>query len=172
MHDYLFKWCSPAGLPYRRDTYERQFVNGTKPLVDNPTIDEVRATLRELKPTSVLDIGCGWGRWLELLAPEFNITGCDVSQDMLMLVRPELEAFPLDIAATQLSVARSWDVGILRGVLHYLIESVQSFEQAAVNLDKLVRRKIVAWELPEVCEALEKLNISKFDLRPIERKSE
>lgn len=177
MFDYLLKWCSSGGKDYRTEAFERQKRDGRKPLVDNPTIEEVRTALRELQPAKVLDIGCGWGRWMEQLHPEFDIWGCDVSPDMLKQVPEPLQkrVFELDLATDQIEAFHlgTYDVGICRGVLHYLYEHETLFEQAVSNMCKMVHRKIVVWEFPEVCLKVATLDPDgRFSLRPIVRKAE
>lgn len=186
MDDYEQKWCSPEGETYRKGVFNRQRREGLSPLVDNPTIDEVRETLQQSRAKTVLDIGCGWGRWLEQLnEEEFIVTGCDVSSDMLALVPKHLRAFQLDLTqAIDPKVGAwtgtvryptyppFWDVGLLRGVLHYLLSNPEKWRRVVENLHQLVRYKIFVWELPEVCEELAKWNSPLFDLRPIQRKDE
>lgn len=126
---------------------------------------------------SVLDVGCGWGRWLEQLYPEFNIWGCDVSADMLAQVPAHLKdrVFELDIAAESFdhTTCSAYQVGICRGVLHYMLENDELFRRTVLNLRKLIRGSILVWELPEVCAKLAQLDLDqRFCLHPIERKSE
>lgn len=178
MAKYRELWCEPEGRDYRSATYQRQNSAGTLPLVDNPHIDSVIKALKFYQPDDVLEIGCGWGRWLEQLNRHFHITGCDASLDMLRVVPDAYKdcALHLDITAplpqTGLFAIKTWDVAITRGVLHYLLDDLSLLNAAVRNMHTLVRSKVILWELPEVCEVVEKYNSSLFDLRPIERKEE
>lgn len=169
--DYLKIWVGNEGAKYRAEVVARQGFNGTKPLADNPTIDEVREVLRLHGAKTVLEVGCGWGRLACGLIEEFDVAGCDVSTEMLRLAPEELDTFWLDIAAPRLNPALvgRYDAVFCRGVLHYMSENKTAMENAARNLDALAIKKAVLWEYPEVCA---QFSGDKFDLRPIERKQE
>ena len=75
------------------------------------------ARLRELIDTyapgarSILDVGCGTGRHLELLGPEFERVGIDLSDEMLAVARdrcPDVEFLQADM--TTIDLGRRFDV--------------------------------------------------------------
>jgi SAM-dependent methyltransferase len=175
MERYEKLWVDPEGADYRMGVFARQKRDGSVPLVANPTIDEVRSALRINNAKTVLDVGCGWGRLMLELQSEFDVTGCDVSYDMLNRIPSGLKRFFLDIAKpipefVIVNYTEAWDVSFTRGVLHYLDGNV---EQAAENLNKLTKTKIIIWEHDDVCEAIAKVQpSSKFDFRPIKRLDE
>src|SRR5882672_5512354 len=86
--DYVRDWVDSRGRDYRLRVFERQRKGGLQPLVSNPTVAEIRQALEACSPSmkdSILEVGCGWGRLLEELHSDFDIAGCDVSDDMLGL---------------------------------------------------------------------------------------
>jgi Methyltransferase domain len=175
--DYVRDWVSPAGQAYRLGVYERQRVGGTKPLVANPTIEEVRAALRRHGARSVLEVGCGWGRLMEELSGEFDIEGCDVSADMIARCSKGLRVFVHDIAVENLPFGRAhtrrWDVSFTRGVMLYFMEAPVQMAYAINNMLMLTARKIVVWEWPEVCARMREFSgSSMLEYHPIEHRSE
>ncbi len=170
--DYRVLWAGSYGL----GAYERQSRFGTKPLVANPTVDEVRAALQVVSPESVLEIGCGWGRLMEELEGDFKVEGCDVSAEMLARCKPGLRVFQHDIAVENLDFLRKnrerWDVLFTRGVMLYLTEPVH-VAYAMNNMLMLAKKKILIWEWPEVCDFMKRFSdSSKFEYHPIEHRDE
>ena len=177
VRDYKKAWVDPAGYAYRMRAYEKQKREGEKPLLENPTVEEVRTALVAHSPQKVLEVGCGWGRLLEELYKEFNIDGCDISQDMLKLCPPYLNVFEHDIAAENPEYysqnGNRWDILFTRGVMLYIVEKPDVTLTTMKNMSMLVRKKILIWEWQEVCEKMQSiLPDSKFEYHPIERRDE
>jgi hypothetical protein len=175
--DYLRDWVKPEGKSYRLGVYERQRKGGVKPLISNPTIDEIKAALRANNARTVLELGCGWGRIMEELVDEFQIEGCDVSQDMLELCVPCLNVFRYDVAVEDMQFLRAsqnrWDVIFTRGVMLYFMEDPVQMAYAMNNMLMLAKNKIIIWEWLEVCERMRQFaDNPKFEYLPIERRSE
>ena len=88
---------------------------------------------------SLLDLGTGTGRMLELFGPAIERgLGIDLSLDMLLLARARLERAGLKHCSVRqgdiydLSVARdSFDVIIIHQVLHYLDDGARAIKEAA-----------------------------------------
>ena len=88
---------------------------------------------------SLLDLGTGTGRMLELFGPAIaRGLGIDLSLDMLLLARARLERAGLKHCSVRqgdiynLSVARdSFDVIIIHQVLHYLDDGARAIKEAA-----------------------------------------
>lgn len=174
---YQKLWVDPEGHDYRYAAFNRQSAKGSQPLLDNPTLEEVRDALRSYKAETVLEVGCGWGRLLEGLADEFKVSGCDVSPDMLKEVRPDIHTFLCDIADPKVADKHQklgwrgeFDVVFTRGVLHYLLEDPALVEQAKRNLMLMANYKVILWEYAEVCVYF--ADKPFFDLRPITHKDE
>ncbi|MEO8607149.1 MAG: class I SAM-dependent methyltransferase [Chloroflexota bacterium] len=177
VRDYRKAWVDPAGYAYRMKAYEKQRKGGEKPLLENPTVDEVRAALQAHSPESVLEIGCGWGRLLEELYKDFKIEGCDISPDMLKLCPPYLSVFEHDIAAENPDYYRQnanrWDILFTRGVMLYIVEKPDVTLQVMKNMSTLAQQNILIWEWPEVCAKMQTILIDpKFEYHPIERRDE
>ena len=174
--DYRHCWVDLAGVEYRRRCFERQSAQGTRPLIGNPSLDEVRNALRSSKARSVLEVGCGWGRLLGALTPEFEVAGCDVSDDMLRLCPPELKAFRHDIAIENLAFNREhhgrWHCLFTRGVMLYLMQPEQT-AYAMNNMLMLASGDIHIWEWPEICQHMQLFSTSsRFIYHPIEHRDE
>src|SRR6266850_3014876 len=175
--DYVRDWVDSRGRDYRLGVFERQRKGGLKPLVSNPAVAEIRQALTACNPGSILEVGCGWGRLLDELHCDFDITGCDVSDDMLGLADPRLKTFKLDIATENIPFMRAkeqrWDVLFTRGVMLYFMEVPVQFAFPINNMLMLAARRIIIWEWPEVCEKMRQFSSSpKFEYRPIEHRSE
>ena len=88
---------------------------------------------------SLLDLGTGTGRMLELFAPRFERGfGLDLSLDMLALARARLDRVGLKHCAVRhgdiydLALPRdSFDVVIVHQVLHFLDDSARAIREAA-----------------------------------------
>jgi ubiquinone/menaquinone biosynthesis C-methylase UbiE len=88
---------------------------------------------------SLLDLGTGTGRMLELFGPQVERgLGIDMSLDMLLLARAHLERAGLRHCSVRqgdiydLSVPRdSFDVVIIHQVLHYLDDGARAIKEAA-----------------------------------------
>ena len=88
---------------------------------------------------SLLDLGTGTGRMLELFGPQIERgLGIDMSLDMLLLARARLERAGLRHCSVRqgdiydLSVPRdSFDVVIIHQVLHYLDDGARAIREAA-----------------------------------------
>jgi SAM-dependent methyltransferase len=176
--DYRWAWVDPDGANYRLSFYERQRKGGAKPLVDNPTVAEVVKILDQFETTTVLEVGCGFGRLLEQLPPRFKAAGCDISQDMLSKAPANLSTFHLDIAYPPanfiVNEINRWDCIFTRGVMLYLIENEEACMNAIKNMRLLAKKKVIFWEWPEVCDSLRALcgNDNFFNYQPILHKDE
>jgi SAM-dependent methyltransferase len=84
--------------------------------------------LRQLRPASLLDVGCGTGRALSYFHTEFPdlmLRGADSSPDMLRVAteRHGIPAEWLDITSERLPYPDSaFDVAVATGVLHHVAE--------------------------------------------------
>jgi ubiquinone/menaquinone biosynthesis C-methylase UbiE/DNA-binding transcriptional ArsR family regulator len=99
----------------------------------------VRAALADKPIRSLLDLGTGTGRMLELFAPEIERgLGLDLSLDMLALARARLDRAGLKHCSVRhgdiydLALPRdSFDVVIIHQVLHFLDDSARAIREAA-----------------------------------------
>ncbi len=108
-------------------------------VADDAVEDAIRASLADKPFRSLLDLGTGTGRMLELFGPEIERgLGLDLSLDMLQLARDRLERAGLkncsvrqgDIYDLPLANA-SFDVVILHQVLHFLDDGARAIHEAA-----------------------------------------
>jgi ubiquinone/menaquinone biosynthesis C-methylase UbiE/DNA-binding transcriptional ArsR family regulator len=99
----------------------------------------IRSALADRPFRSLLDLGTGTGRMLELFGPEIERgLGIDLSADMLRLARARLEREGLrhcsvrqgDIYDLRLP-ADSFDVVLVHQVLHYLDDGARAIREAA-----------------------------------------
>ena len=100
---------------------------------------EIQAVLADRPFRSLLDLGTGTGRMLELLGPELDRgLGIDLSLDMLALARARLDRAELRQCSVRqgdiydLALPRnSFDVVIVHQVLHYLDDGARAIREAA-----------------------------------------
>jgi ubiquinone/menaquinone biosynthesis C-methylase UbiE/DNA-binding transcriptional ArsR family regulator len=100
---------------------------------------EIQAVLADRPFRSLLDLGTGTGRMLELLGPELERgLGIDLSLDMLALARARLDRAELRQCSVRqgdiydLALPRdSFDVVIVHQVLHYLDDGARAVREAA-----------------------------------------
>ncbi|HYF06193.1 MAG TPA: metalloregulator ArsR/SmtB family transcription factor [Acetobacteraceae bacterium] len=112
--------------------------------LDLPAAEIAKAVLAALPRTTqrLLDIGCGTGALLELLAPRVEgAVGVDASRDMLALARTRLAERGLPhIAVRQADMYRlplpdaAFDVATLQMVLHYAEDPAAALAEAARTL--------------------------------------
>jgi ubiquinone/menaquinone biosynthesis C-methylase UbiE len=108
-------------------------------VTDAAVEEAIRAALADKPFRSLLDLGTGTGRMLELFGPEIERgLGLDLSLDMLLLARDRLERAGLkncsvrqgDIYDLPLT-NDSFDVVILHQVLHFLDDGARALHEAA-----------------------------------------
>jgi len=108
-------------------------------VADAAVEDAIRAALADKPFRSLLDLGTGTGRMLELFGGEIERgLGLDLSLDMLLLARDRLERAGLKNCSVRqgdiydLPLANdSFDVVILHQVLHFLDDGARAIREAA-----------------------------------------
>jgi ubiquinone/menaquinone biosynthesis C-methylase UbiE len=108
-------------------------------VADAAVEDAVRAALADKSIRSLLDLGTGTGRMLELFANDIERgLGFDLSLDMLALARARLDRAGLKHCSVRhgdiydLALPRdSFDVVIIHQVLHFLDDSARAIREAA-----------------------------------------
>jgi ubiquinone/menaquinone biosynthesis C-methylase UbiE/Fe2+ or Zn2+ uptake regulation protein len=108
-------------------------------VADEAVEEAIRAALSEKPFRSLLDLGTGTGRMLEMFGPDIERgLGLDLSLDMLLLARDRLERAGLRNCSVRqgdiydLPLANgSFDVVILHQVLHFLDDGARAIREAA-----------------------------------------
>jgi ubiquinone/menaquinone biosynthesis C-methylase UbiE/DNA-binding transcriptional ArsR family regulator len=108
-------------------------------VTDAAVEEATRSVLAEQPIRSLLDLGTGTGRMLELFAEDIERgLGLDLSLDMLALARTRLDRAGLKHCTVRhgdiydLALARdSFDVVIIHQVLHFLDDSARAIKEAA-----------------------------------------
>jgi ubiquinone/menaquinone biosynthesis C-methylase UbiE len=108
-------------------------------VADASVEDAIRAALADRPFRSLLDLGTGTGRMLELFGPDLERgLGLDLSHDMLALARARLDRAGLRHCSVRqgdiydLALPRdSFDVVIIHQVLHFLDDSLRAITAAA-----------------------------------------
>ena len=108
-------------------------------VADTSVEDAIRTALADRPFRSLLDLGTGTGRMLELFGPDIERgLGLDLSHDMLALARARLDRAGLRHCSVRqgdiydLALPRdSFDVVIIHQVLHFLDDSLRAITAAA-----------------------------------------
>src|SRR6201987_359800 len=108
-------------------------------VADAAVENAIRAALADKPIRSLLDLGTGTGRMLEMFGPEIERgLGLDLSHDMLALARARLDRAGLRNCSVRqgdiydLAMPKnSFDVVIIHHVLHYLDDSARAIAEAA-----------------------------------------
>jgi ubiquinone/menaquinone biosynthesis C-methylase UbiE len=108
-------------------------------VADEAVEEAIRAALSEKPFRSLLDLGTGTGRMLEMFGPDIERgLGLDLSLDMLLLARDRLERAGLRNCSVRqgdiydLPLANGlFDVVILHQVLHFLDDGARAIREAA-----------------------------------------
>jgi ubiquinone/menaquinone biosynthesis C-methylase UbiE/DNA-binding transcriptional ArsR family regulator len=108
-------------------------------VADDAVEAAIRSALANLPFNSLLDLGTGTGRMLELFGPQIERgLGLDLSLDMLLLARDRLERAGMRHCSVRqgdiydLPIADdSFDVVILHQVLHFLDDGARAIKEAA-----------------------------------------
>src|SRR5579885_1017529 len=108
-------------------------------VADDKVEEAIRAALADRPFRSLLDLGTGTGRMLELFGPEIERgLGLDLSLDMLLLARDRLERAGFKHCSVRqgdiydLPLANdSFDVVLLHQVLHFLDDGARAIREAA-----------------------------------------
>jgi ubiquinone/menaquinone biosynthesis C-methylase UbiE len=108
-------------------------------VADEAVEDAIRAALSDKPFRSLLDLGTGTGRMLEMFGPDIERgLGLDLSLDMLLLARDRLERAGLRNCSVRqgdiydLALPKdSFDVVILHQVLHFLDDGARAIHEAA-----------------------------------------
>jgi ubiquinone/menaquinone biosynthesis C-methylase UbiE len=105
-------------------------------------VSNLRLLIAQHRPgaTSLLDVACGTGRHLALLAPELTVEGLDISEGMLEMARQRCPDVPL-----HLGDMRSFDLGKRFDVVTCLFSSigyVGNFDELVETVQTLVRHVV------------------------------
>ena len=111
-------------------------------VADAAVEDAIRKALADKPFRSLLDLGTGTGRMLEIFGPELERgLGIDLSLDMLLLARARIERANLRNCSVRqgdiydLTVPRdAFDVVIIHQVLHFLDDGARAIREAARTL--------------------------------------
>jgi ubiquinone/menaquinone biosynthesis C-methylase UbiE len=126
-------------------------------VADEAVEGAIRAALSDKPFRSLLDLGTGTGRMLEMFGPDIERgLGLDLSLDMLLLARDRLERAGLRNCSVRqgdiydLPLANdSFDVVILHQVLHFLDDGARAIREAARVLRPGGRLLVVDFALHE-----------------------
>lgn len=152
---YKRHWVGEQGKNQRETLRERQSVTLQRFF---PTVYGLSRIVAYYNPKNVLDIGCGYGRFLEGMHGRFLIEGCDVAPDLLEKVRPDLQdkVFQLDITNPPPDWVKYhqeyWDVSYAWAVFMYFIDDQESMKAAMSNAAKITKKKVIVWDWKHVCD--------------------
>lgn len=147
---------------YQRAMYDRQLN-----MDSNPPFEQVAARIKTYSPTSVLEIGCGFGRILKgLLDYGIKAEGCDVSQ--LLIDIGLVPIFRFDLVTDMFD--RTWDVVFCRAVFMYFSDA--QIEEVMHKVDAAATTKVIVWEWAKVIERMKPYATDKFEFHVIQKVNE
>ena len=168
---YQKHWIGEYGEKQRNTLKERQSITLQRFF---PTPEGLRRRIAAYDPKNVLDIGCGYGRFLEEMAKYFNVEGCDVAKDLLEKVRPDLreKVFQIDIVNPPPGWVKerrnNWDVSYAWAVFTYFVDDFENMRSAMRHVDEITKKKIIIWDWKHVCDNMKKIYPSdKFEYHHI-----
>ena len=168
---YQKHWTGELGKTQRATLKKRQDATLQRFF---PTPRGLRRRIAVYNPGTVLDIGCGYGRFLEEMTQHFNVEGCDIAQDLLEQVRPDLQTkvFQLDIVRPPLgwvsSPSNRWDIAYAWAVFMYFIDDSESMRLAMKHADEITKKRVVVWDWKHVCNKMKAVYPSdKFEYHHI-----
>lgn len=138
----------------------------------HPSPKQLFNALEKYAPKNVLDIGCGYGRQLNILKslnPLFKIQGCDITQKWVDVAKQRgFDVFQLDIVEPpdDFLIARhnEWDISFCRAVMTFFVEKPEEMKSAMRTMDYITRKKVIVWEWRHVCDYMRKVYPSdKFE---------
>lgn len=98
--------------------------------------------LKELKPKNIVDLGCGTGRWLDVL-PDVPYTGVDMTADLIRQAKekhPDKEFIVSDIVSFADTVKEKYDLAfIFTALLHV---HPRDIEKTAEAISKIAHRAL------------------------------
>jgi SAM-dependent methyltransferase len=169
---YAEYWLNEQGSRYRSDTLHAD--QDKSDMRHFPSPGEFLRILRAHHPSSVLEVGCGYGRLLEHASTEFRAQGCDLSAYLLRQVRPDLQSsvFELDIINPPVgwvaTHAGNWDIVYCWCVMMYFIDNPDQTKAAMIHLETLAKDKVIIWEWKHICEYMQSVYPSaKFEYHHI-----
>lgn len=179
-HEYVYKrlprhragyseyWVNKKSKNYRVETLKED--QNASIMRYFPTPKELLRTIKAHVPATVFEVGCGYGRHLEALAPYFDVQGCDISVESLSKVRPDLKGkvFLLDIVNPipgWIEAHREeFDVVFCWCVMMYFIDNRSQTVAVMKNMESLAKKKVIVWEWKHVCDYMRSVYASdKFE---------
>lgn len=166
----FFKEWAYKRLPRHRSGYthywieDKEYVNTMKAkqgnlafLDTNPTTEELRKQIDSCGGKTVLELGMGWGRQLERLAPFYEVSGCDVAREYVDDCDSRgLDVFHLDLVQP-VPIEKKWDVAYTILVYCFFIDRPDEMRKAMQTAESLVTGKIFVWEWRHVCDYMKKV---------------
>lgn len=150
---YKKHWIEEFGKQQRTTLQERQEQSAQ---MRYPTSDELIAHISKYAPQRVLDIGCGYGRFLVPVAAHFIVDGCDIAPDLLAKVPAPLSVFVLDLVAPPegwvAEYRDRWDVSYAWAVFMYFIDNREQMRAAMETASGITKKKILVWDWKHVCD--------------------
>lgn len=130
------------------DRYKKNPQKWNIPDRDNFALEVIKWHIE--KPTNILDIGCGNGHTLELLAKEFpeaELTGLEISKEAIALASSKVPKAKFVEKYLENYTSRiKFDLIINLGT----IEHIEDLDQSLINLKKLLKQDgIIYFEAPD-----------------------
>ncbi len=148
--DIIFRYLNYWNIDHVKEIFDKfglddwkekaPFFEKVKWVTDPALLNAITDQILSQRDSKVLEIGIGTGilsKKVKKLYPSFSVTGIDLSPSMLSFIKKEDNIVIRTGDAHRLSFTNeSFDVILMRGVLHYLEEPLQVFREASRVLKK------------------------------------
>ncbi|MBI4664949.1 MAG: class I SAM-dependent methyltransferase [Nitrospinae bacterium] len=130
-----YKAICSYGMPF--------FYNKYIDLIQQKAMRKILRTL-DIRGKSVLDVGCGVGRWCRILSGMgAEVTGADLSEEMVKIARENSEGYGITYIASPVSSidlpSRKFDLVTAVTVLQHITDG-EEFNKSAANLTRLLKK--------------------------------
>ena len=156
MRGYKEYWTKPEYKEYRE-----RFAKST--IASHPTLEEMRRVFDRYGASTILEVGCGYGRLLEQLVPYYKVVGLDVAEEYIEAAQKKgLDVFYFDIISENHSERSktkliAYDTVFCSRFTMYFYEKPEEMKTAMQVMESLARKKVIVWEWPHIIDYMKKV---------------
>lgn len=125
-----------------KEYWEGRAENWDKQATDIPwDLEKVKGVLDDLKPTSILDMGCGNGKWYPTLKEYGDYHGFDISKKLVDIAKKKHKADFSVSTVEDFKSDKKYDVAFAYTTLEHITE--EDFPKAAENIKKSAKYAVL-----------------------------